>query len=483
MALVVVSGHGPCRDHSRGLLAGNPADVAGVVGLSGSGGFVVGGFGLEVVLVLVFVLVGGFFAAAEIALVSLRDGQVRRLASLGRRGRRVERLRSDSNRFLSAVQVGVTFSGFFASSFGGATIALRLEPALSGWGLPRAVATTVALVVVTVLVSYFSLVLGELVPKRLALQKPETVALFSAGVLDRLASAFRPVIWLLSRSTDAVVRLLGFDPHARQEEVSEEELRDLVRSHDGLSVVERRLMSDAFEAGDRVVGEIMVPRTEVDFLVASTSLRDAVEDVSTRPHSRYPVMTESPDDVVGFVHVRDLMTALRREREDDGAGTSAPAAVGDIVRPVTSFPGSKPLLDALGEMRRGGGHLALVIDEYGGTDGIVTVEDLVEEIVGEIWDEYDPTAGRSTHRKVGNAVEVNGLLRPDEVAEHVAVEFPEGPFETVAGYVLNELGRTAAEGDTIDRSGHRFTVTAMDANRIDRIRIEPIGSAAADPQT
>ncbi|WP_433034837.1 hemolysin family protein [Actinomycetospora sp. CA-053990] len=429
---------------------------------------------LNIALVLVFVLVGGFFAAAEIALVALRPGQVTALAERGGRGRAVAKLRGDSNRFLSAVQIGVTFTGFFASSYGGATIATRLEPVLAGWGLPVALAATGALLVVTALVSYLSLVAGELVPKRLALQQPERVALVAAPLLDRLATLTRPLIWLLSRSTNAVVRVLGVDPLDPGDEVSQDELRDMVRTTSTLTDAERRLLSDAFAVTDRVISEVMVPRTEVDFLSADDTAADAVDHISDRPHSRYPVTGESVDDVIGFVHVRDLLTA--RPRPD---GT--PPVLRDLARPVTVVPGGKPVLDTLTLLRRGGGHLAVVIDEYGGTDGIVTVEDLVEEIVGEIQDEYDPAVPvRPRHE---GTYDVDGLLHRSDVTELTGLELPDGPYDTLGGFVLHRLGRTPEVGDVVEALGHRFEVVTVDGHRVERVRITPLVSddATAGP--
>ncbi|MEJ2865266.1 hemolysin family protein [Actinomycetospora flava] len=420
---------------------------------------------LELGLVLVFVLIGGFFAAAEIALVSLRSGQVSALAERGSRGRAVARLRGDSNRFLSAVQIGVTFTGFFASSYGGATLAGRLEPGLTGIGLPVALAATVALVLVTALVSYLSLVAGELVPKRLALQNPEGVSLTTAPVLDRLASLTRPLIWLLSVSTNAVVRLLGVDPKHTEDEVSEDELRDMVRTTSTLTDDERRLLTDAFEATDRVLSEVMIPRTEVDFLDADLTAAEAVAQISDRPHSRYPVIGESVDDVVGFVHVRDVLTA-------HVTAEGASPTLREIARTITVLPGSKPVIDTLSLLRRGGGHLALVIDEYGGTDGIVTVEDLVEEIVGEIRDEYDPA--HAVRPASDGAHELDGLLHRSEVAEQTGIELPEGSFDTLGGFVLQLLGRTPQVGDAVEELEHRFVVTAVDGHRVSRVRITPL---------
>jgi magnesium and cobalt exporter, CNNM family len=417
----------------------------------------------NIALVLLFVLVGGYFAAAEIALVSLRDSQVRKLAERDRRGARVAKLRADSNRFLSAVQIGVTFAGFFASSYGGATIAVRLEPVLAGWGLPIGVAASLALVLVTLLVSYLSLVLGELAPKRLALQKSEAVALVTAGVLDRLAALSRPLIWLLSKSTNAVVRLIGIDPRAAEDKVSEEELRDMVRTNEQLTVEERRLLSDAFRATDRVLGEVMVPRTEVDFLDHTMPVADAITELADKPHSRYPVIRDTADDVVGFIHVRDLLTTTHNDRQEV-------RTVGDLTRPVTALPTSKPVLAALSLMRRRGGHLAVVVDEYGGTAGIVTVEDLVEEVVGEIWDEYDPSAA-PVRPKADGSFETDGLLHRSDFEQQTGIALPEGPYDTVAGFVVNRLGRLPTEGESTDALGHRFTVRAMDGHRVSRILV------------
>ncbi len=221
-------------------------------------------------LVVVFVLIGSMFAAAEIALVSLRDGQVRALAHRGRRGEAVARLAEDPNRFLAAVQVGVTLAGFLSASFGGATLSGDLAPKLVALGVPPGPADVIALVLVTIAISILSLVLGELAPKRLALQRAEGFALALGPTVDRIATITRPVIWLLSVLTDLVVRLAGGDPNAKSEQMSDEELRELVNAHETLGEEERRIVEDVFEAGDRQIREVMIPRTEVDFLDSST---------------------------------------------------------------------------------------------------------------------------------------------------------------------------------------------------------------------
>ena len=424
-------------------------------------------------LVLLFILVGGFFAAAEIALVSLREGQVRALGSRGRRGEKVAKLHRDPNRFLAAVQVGVTLAGFMSAAFGAATLAHQLVPVLEGWGLSTGAADAAALVAVTLVISYFSLVLGELAPKRLALQRAEGLAMLVAPALDRLATASRPVIWLLSRSTDLVVRLFGGNPKAAREAISEEELRDIVAGHEALGSEERQLIEDVFEAGERQLHEVMVPRTEVDFLDASTPVYKAVKVTASNPHSRYPVVRGSQDDVVGFVHVRDLFSP-------GVAGRSV--RVGEMAREVKLMPGTKRVLSALSEMRREGHHLAIVVDEYGGTDGIVTLEDLMEEVIGEIRDEYD-VAEELTRPLRGGDIEVDGLLNLEDFCDRTGVELPEGPYETVAGFVINELGRLPAVNESVEALGHRFTVTALDGRRIAKVRLSTVPPQPASPES
>ncbi|RIQ20457.1 hemolysin family protein [Jiangella rhizosphaerae] len=418
---------------------------------------------LNLGLVLVFILIGGVFAATELALVSLRESQLAQLAQQGRRGERVSELARNPNRFLSAVQIGVTVAGFFSAAYGASTLAPDLAPVLEDWGLPGGAADTVAFIVLTLFIAYLSLVLGELVPKRIALQRAAGVSLAVAPPLDRFATLMRPVIWFLSRSTDVVVRMLGGDPSAQREEISDEELRELVSGHEGLGEEERRIVGDVLDVGDRQVREVMRPRTEVDFLEADLPVFKAVKLASTMPHSRYPVVGTSTDDVVGFVHVRDLF-------DPEMSGRSI--RVGELVRDVLVLPGTKRVLPAMTEMRRQGSHLAVVVDEYGGTAGIVTLEDLVEELVGEIRDEYD-TDELPVSAAAGGVVDVDGMLNIGDFAERTGVELPDGPYETVAGFVVARLGRLPSPGDVVDYDGVRIEVVALDGRRASRLRVHP----------
>jgi putative hemolysin len=419
--------------------------------------------GWDIVLVLLIVLVGGFFAAAEMALVSLREGQIRTLMNRGKRGQRAARLAQDPNRFLSAVQIGVTLATLLSGTVGEATLAGHLRVALLHQGLSSGWAAALSLIIVTVVISYFTLVLGELAPKRLALQRPEKAAMIAAPTLDRISVLARPLVWLLSRSINLVVRILGGDPAAGRGVMTEEELRDLVAGHQALSADERHIVGEVFNAGKRQIREVLVPRTEVEFLAADTPLSDAIQTVAGEPYSRFPVYQQSYDDVIGFIHVRDLI---------DPQFTSRQLTVGEICRPVKLLPMSKTVLSALSEMRRDKAHLAIVMDEYGGTAGIVTLEDLVEELVGDIQDEYDVDEGQPKQLR-GGAIEVDGLLNLDDFAEQTGIELPEGPYETVAGYMLAMLGQLPTGHEAVEIGGHRLTVLAMDGRRIARVRVDP----------
>jgi putative hemolysin len=415
---------------------------------------------INIGLVLLFILIGGLFAGTELALVSLRQSQIDRLAHQGRRGARVAAVARDPNRFLAAVQIGVTLAGFFSAAYGASTLAPDFVPGLRRLGLAESVAEPLALVLMTMIIAYLSLVLGELVPKRLALQRATTVAMVVGPPLDRFASLMRPAVWLLSVSTNAVVRLLGGDPKATTEAMTEEELRDLVAGHRSLAEDERRILDDVFDAGERTLGEVMRPRGEVTFLTGDMPLVEAAALVRASPYSRYPVTGEGFDDVLGFLHVRDLLGQV-----DDGR------SVADLVRPILFLPVTNRLLPSLTSLRAEGAHICVVVDEYGGTDGIVTLEDMVEELVGEIHDEYD-VPEPSVIGEVGGPRVIDARITIEEFTEITGVELADGPYETAAGYVIHRLGRLAVVGDRVRVDGHDLVVNATTGRRLTRLSLE-----------
>jgi putative hemolysin len=413
-------------------------------------------------LVIAFVLIGGVFAATEMALVTLRESQVNALAARGKRGQRVAALARNPNTFLSAVQIGVTVAGFASAAYGASSIAPSVAPLFVSVGLAEPLALTVATVVLTLVIAYLSLVLGELVPKRLAIQRNAQFAYAVAPVLNGFAVLMRPVIWLLSVSTNALVRLLGGDPHKAGEELSEEELRDIVSSHQGLPEEERRILDDVLSLRGRQVSEVMRPRPEVVALDYGDTVGAAAARVRDLPYSRYPVVDQSIDDITGFVHVRDLFEAV----SDASDGPLEP-----LVRPIPYLPSTARVLPTLTGMRAAGDQIAVVVDEYGGTDGIVTLEDLVEEVVGEIFDEYDTDAAPGDLTETGGTVD--GRLNLQDFEEATGLTLPRGSSDTIAGYVLERLGRLAVVGDTIDVDGATLKVTALDRRRIAELLVTP----------
>ncbi len=413
------------------------------------------------------IILAAFFVAAEIALISLRDSQVRQIASRGKRGARVAALADHPNRLLAAVQIGVTVSGFLSAALGADQLGDYVIPWLESLGLATGWATTISLIGVTLVIAYFSLVFGELVPKRVALFRAEEIAMTTAGIINIVANIFRPIIWLLSKSTDFVVRAFGVDPKEQRSQMSEEELLDLVTGHAALSDEERDIVEEVFNASERQVHEVMVPRTEVDFMDASLTVGKAIELAVDKAHSRYPVVRGSSDEVVGFIHVRDLL---------DTSLANKSTKIVELVRNIMYLPGTKGVLPALSEMRTQGQHLAIVLDEYGGTDGIVTLEDLVEVLIGDIRDEYDEQDSEVSLEERTGDFEVDGLISIEDLIEETKLDIPEGPYETASGFVMHFLGRIPQVHDVVNVNGIRITVLTMEGKRAGQLLISRTAS-------
>ena len=413
-------------------------------------------------LIAALIVLGAIFVAAEIALVSLRESQIKQIATRGKRGAKVASVASNPNRLLATLQVGVTVTGFLSAALGADRLGDHFIPWLESRGLSGDSASTASLIGLTFIIAYFSLVFGELVPKRVALYRTEQIALYSAGFIDIVAKIFRPVIWVLSHSTSLVVRLFGIDPKEQRSQISEEELLDLVAGHAALTDEERDIVEEVFNASERQVHEVMVPRTEVDFMDASLTVGKAISLAIEKAHSRYPVVRGSSDEVVGFIHVRDLLdTSLANNN----------AKIQELARNIMYLPGTKAILPALTEMRNQRQHLAIVLDEYGGTDGIVTLEDLVETLIGDIRDEYDTDEEEVSHESRTGDFEVDGLISLEDLMEETGIELPEGPYETASGFVMNFLGRIPVANDVVGVNGVRITVLSMEGKRAGRLLI------------
>jgi len=414
----------------------------------------------SIAIVLGLIAVGGIFVAAEIALISLRDSQVKQLSNKSKRGARVAKLTSNPNRFLAAVQVGITFCGFLSAAFGAEQLGVYVIPRLEELGFSPGTSEFLSIFGITLVIVYISLVFGELVPKRLALYKTENIALATAATVDRVAIVFRPIIWLLSKSTDLIVRVFGITSKSERNQISELELMELVSGHADLTKEERDIVEEVFNTSDRFIHEVMVPRTEVDFLDASLTISQARKVAVELAHSRYPVVRGSSDEVIGFLHVRDLLNP----KLDD-----AQITIMEIVRNVMFLPGTKGVLPALTEMRGKRQHIAIVLDEYGGTDGIITLENLVECLIGEIHDEYDGHESEPKLEQRTGDMELDGLISLEDLQDLTGVSLPDGPYETLSGFVMHYLGRIAQVNDVVRINGARFTIISMSGKRVGQL--------------
>lgn len=431
--------------------------------------------GLNILLIFVFLLLGSVFAGTELALVSLRGSQIDQMEQEDARGARVAKIARDPNTFLSTVQIGVTLSGFLSASFGESAISPFIVPVLEKWGVPHSVAAPLTTIILTLIISYCSIVISELVPKRIAMQKNEAIARAVVPAIDGFAKICKPIIWLIGKNTNAIVRLLGFDPNETESEVSDDELRVLVNSNSNLSKDERNILDEVFDASETIVAEVMRPRADVVFIEADQPLADAAAFVRDQPYSRYPVTGKDFDDVIGFVHVRDLL-----DIRDENAKT-----VRDVTREGISLPGTSKLLPSLELLRKRGIHLAVVIDEYGGTDGIVTLEDMTEELVGDIRDEYDlpeEKGGERTEQTafINGVATIDGGMTIEDFADLTSIELEDGPYETVAGYFIAHTGKMGEVGDVLHSDdGYDMVVTKVDGRRIDTLEVRKAQAATA----
>lgn len=433
----------------------------------------------EILVVAVLIALNGYFAAAEIALVSARRAALKMEADEGSpRARSVLRLTEDPSRFLAAIQVGITLVGFGASATAAVTLAEPLTRWLGSLGVPAVsrFSSGLAVFLVTLVISYLTLVFGELAPKRLGLQRAESVAKAVSGPITLLQKLTAPLIWLLARSTNAAARLLGVRPGSVRPGVTEEEIKLLVTEQGTLLEDEKRMIHEIFELGDMVAKEVMVPRVDMAMLEDTTSVGEAIEVFRSSGYSRLPVFHEDADSVVGIAMLKDLVGPAAAGRLEQ--------PVANHLRPAVFVPETKPILVMLKDMQDVHNHLAVVVDEYGGTAGLVTIEDIVEEIIGEIADEFDRERRYITVLGEGEWV-VDGLLSVHEANETLGWDLPSSEeYETVAGWMLVELGHIPAEGERVLRHDLIFRVESVRRRRIARLRVSRTGEAArsgADP--
>ncbi|MDG4826676.1 hemolysin family protein [Asanoa sp. WMMD1127] len=427
-----------------------------------------GGYGVQIALVLVLVLLNAVFAGSEMALVSLREGQIRRLERSSRGGQVLARLADDPNRFLATIQIGITLAGFLASAAAAVSLA---QPLIEPLGFLGGAAEPVSIVVVTIVLTFFTLVFGELAPKRIAMQRAEGWALAVARPLDLLSTISRPLVWLLGKTSDLVVRVSGGDPEAAREEVSTEELRDMVAAQQTIPDDQRMIISGAFEVADRVLREVLTPRGAVFTLAADTVATEALREIVKAGQSRAPVVGPTGlDDVLGIVHIRDLV---------DVDGPVAASA-----NPAVFLPETLKVTDAIRQLRQQRQQFAIVVDERGAVDGIVTMEDLVEEIVGEIYDETDRDVQNVIRTKEGDLLLVGTYPIHDlpDIGVDLGDEDPRD-YTTIAGLLLARLGHIpTAPGETVELPGHTAEVAEVTGRAITRVRLRARVDAVGQAQ-
>jgi len=412
---------------------------------------------LELIGVGVLILLNAFFVAAEYGLVTARRTRIIELHHQGnRRARAVLKITSDPQQFIAAMQLGVTLTSLGIGALGEQALARAFE----SW-----LATVLAVLLAYLILTYFHVVIGELVPKGVALGHPEGTALWVAAPVRAFFTVFAPFVWVLRRSTDAVLHLLGLEPpSAEREPLSEAELRMLLSrsSEQGeIEHEEQQMIDKVFVFGDKDVADVMVPRPEVVAISAELPPEEALAAVLDSPYTRYPVYRESLDDIIGVLHVRDLFTAVH----DRGL---ASVRLAEIVRPAYFVPETKDLASLLQEFRKTNNHFAVVVDEYGGMAGICTLEDLLEEIVGEIEDEFDVSEVQ-IEQLDDDTYRIDGMFPIDEFNERFGTSLPDDDFHTLAGFVFGQLGRAPQPGDDVEYDGIRFDVLEVDGNRIEKL--------------
>ena len=442
-----------------------------------------GNIWLQLLLLAALIFMNAFFAASEIAVISLNDNKIRRMADDGnKKAQRIMKLTADSSRFLATIQLGVTLAGFLTSAFAAQSLSeplsaliLRLFPSLD---TAVGAVQTVSMILITVIMSYFSLVLGELVPKRIAMQKAEKLSFAVCGILSGLSVVMRPFIAFLSLSTNFIVRLFGMDPHAGEENMTEEEIRMMVDVGGEKGVIEdvqKEMIDNIFEFDDITAADIMTPRTEVESVEVEDGLVEALRVCVDYGFSRLPVYQDDIDNVVGLLYVKDLLPYV-------GQAVPKHVTIRHIMREAHFVPGTKRCGDLFAEMSEKRIHFAIVVDEYGGFDGIVTMEDLVESIVGNIQDEFDHEEDEVTQLD-DDTLEVDGSIDIEELGELIGLRFPEGEYETLAGYIIDVIGRIPQENEqpVVTFGGAVLTVMEMEERRIARVHVKlPVPESAED---
>lgn len=432
------------------------------------------GVALSIILTLVLTIANGYFSMSESALVAAKRAVLEHDADEGdKRAKVALELSGDSGQFLAAIQVAITLVGFFSAMVASTTLSDPLADWLISLGAPAGICTAVAPIVITVIVSYVSIVAGELVPKRIALANAESVAKSVSPFLRGFSRAVAPLVWLTSKSADGLSRLLGIKSADDRQEVSEEEIRYMVTDADELSDKEKSMIHEIFDLGDAIAREVMVPRVDLTAVEDTETLGSVLALMRRTGYSRIPVFHEDVDRIVGVAHIKDLLGPIVDKGEAD-------RPIRDYVRDPVFVPDTKDIIPLLSEMQQRHDQMAIVVDEYGGTAGVITIEDIVEEVVGEIEDEFDPDNKYLT-KLSGREWLVDGRFSIDDAAD-LGWPVPDSDeYETIAGFVLDIADSLPEPGEQLVVDGYTFRVQSMRGRRIAMLRVtapEPEAEAA-----
>lgn len=426
----------------------------------------------KLILLFVLIIINAFFAMSEIAIISLNDNMIDKMAEEGnKKAKQVKRLTENPSNFLSTIQIGVTLAGFLTS----ASAATNFAALLTNWfvglgtGIPVTVVSAVSVVLITIIISFFSLVLGELAPKRMAMQKSEKIAFAVVGILLVFKKIFAPFVKILSGATNLVVRLFGFDPNANEESVTEEEIRMLVDVGREKGVIEdqqQEMIDNIFDFDDIDVSDIMTHRTDMVAAEDTDSLKDVVKLSIDEGYSRIPIFHEDPDNIIGIIYIKDLLKYITTSLPKDKTPK-------DVMRKAYYVPFSKNCGELFNEMGEKRVQMAVVVDEYGGTAGIVTMEDLLEAIVGNIQDEYDDEDEEIVAVN-DRLFTVDGTTNIEEINEIVGDVIPEGDYETIGGFMISRLGYLPKNGgmDVVEYENLKLTILNVEDRRIGKVRVE-----------
>ena len=427
---------------------------------------------LEILLISIFILINGFFAASEIAVVVIRKGRIKQLMDEGRKNAAIlNRLKETPDRFLATIQIGVTMAGALASAIGGAAAVRVIKPALQAVPIPiiSVSSEVISIGIIVVLITYFSLIFGELIPKSIALSNPEGVGLFIASIIDKFSKLAGVFVSILTASTNILLKLFGKKVFTERSFITEEEVKMLIEEGGESGVFEpeeKEMLHNVFEFGDTEVSESMVPRTEIVSISEDALIGDALNLVSEKGYSRYPVIKETVDNIIGILYVKDILIGMAEK------DVSAQTPIKSFVRDAYYIPASKMVTALLDEMQKNKFHIAIVLDEHGGTAGLITLEDIMEEIVGGLQDEFE-TMEAETEVEVldEHTFIVSGSTGIDEVNELVGVDLTSKEFNTIGGFLFGLFGYLPKTGEQLRYHDLRFLILEMEGKKIEKIKI------------